>query len=169
MNIEFGCGDNPREGFLGCDIRPLPGVTFVCNAWEIADHVNRNSVSHVYSRHFFEHLTFEQADNTFRACREIMQPGAKLEIIVPDMAFHIGQWMNLDRASRMNPNGFSDLEWAIRGFWGHQRTDEHGSVWDTHKSGYDFPLLSKKLKQHGFRDVRRVDELPKNLTVEAFS
>jgi len=169
VNIEFGCGDKPRQGFLGCDIRPLPGVTYVCNAWEIADHVNRNSVSHIYSRHFFEHLTFEQADNTLRACHEIMQPGAILEIIVPDMAFHIGQWMNLDRASRMNPNGLSDEEWSIRGFWGHQRTDEHGSVWDTHKSGYDFPLLSKKLKQHGFRNVRRVDDSPKNLTVEAFS
>ena len=168
MKLEFGCGDNPREGFVGCDVRPLDNVQYVCDAWDIAKHVEKNSVTHIYSRHFFEHLTFKQADNTFAACHEIMASNGVFEIIVPDMLFHVRQWINADRDTTVNSNGVTDEEWAIKGFWGGQRVDEYGPNWDVHKSGYDFPLLRKKLAQHGFRQITRLPDLPKNLTVTAF-
>jgi predicted SAM-dependent methyltransferase len=167
MKLEFGCGDKPRPGFVGCDVRPLSNVQFVCDAWDISQHVKESSVTHIYSRHFFEHLTFEQADATFSACYDILAPGGVFEIIVPDMLFHVQQWINSDRDKTVNSNGMTDEEWAINGFWGRQRVDEHGPNWDVHKSGYDFPLLQKKLAQHGFRQIARLADLPKNLTVTA--
>ena len=55
LNIEFGCGENPtKENFKTCDIRNLPGVDFVCPAWDIDQHVKENSVDEIFSRHFFQ-------------------------------------------------------------------------------------------------------------------
>jgi predicted SAM-dependent methyltransferase len=53
--IYVGCGEDRREVFLHCDIRPLPGVDIVCNAWELSQHTQ--GVDEIYSRHMLEHLT----------------------------------------------------------------------------------------------------------------
>lgn len=168
MKIEFGCGDKLNPGFVGCDVRALPGVKYVCNAWEIADFVEPNSVERVHSRHFFEHLTFYDGSRTLKAWYNILKPDGMLSIIVPDMLFHINQWLNTNRANVSNTNGMTDEEWAMAGFWGWQNEAEEQEIWDVHKSGYDYPLLKKTLEKHGFKDVRRVDDLPKNLIVECF-
>jgi predicted SAM-dependent methyltransferase len=167
--LEFGCGDNtPREGFRGVDIRQYPHVKYVCNAWEIIDHVPANSVAHIYSRHFFEHLTFEQADKTIGAWKTILKDGGIIEMIVPDMLYHIAQWLDPDRRSRIVPGktGLSFQEHAQRGFWGHQR-EGMTNTWDLHKSGYDWPLLRDFLDHHGFTHIKRLESLPKNLHVIA--
>ena len=63
MKIEFGCGETPtKEGFMTCDIRDVPGVDFACPAWDIDKHVESNTVTDIFSRHFFEHLTFKQGE-----------------------------------------------------------------------------------------------------------
>ena len=63
MKIEFGCGATPtKTDFKTCDIRNLPGIDFVCPAWEISNHVQLNTVDEIFSRHFLEHLTFIQAN-----------------------------------------------------------------------------------------------------------
>ena len=56
------------------------------------------------------------------------------------------------------------LRQAIRGFWGTQRGDLD-DTWDVHKSGYDFALLRDLLEDARFVDVRRLEDMPKNLTV----
>jgi predicted SAM-dependent methyltransferase len=63
MDIEFGCGEAPTKvGYKTCDIRDVRGVDFVCNAWDIKKHVNEHTVDNIFSRHFFEHLTFPQGE-----------------------------------------------------------------------------------------------------------
>ena len=53
MKIEFGCGNRPtKQGFKTCDIRDVPGVDFVCPAWDIDLHVPTNSLDEIFSRHF---------------------------------------------------------------------------------------------------------------------
>ena len=39
---------------------------------------------------------------------------------------------------------------AIAGFWGWQRGE--GTVWDIHKSGYDFEMMRELLERFGFDD-----------------
>lgn len=171
MKLEFGCGDKtPKSGFMGVDIRAFPGVAFVCNAWEISEHVQPNVVEEIFSRHFFEHLTYEQAERTLTVWNSVLCPGGLLEIIVPDMIFHIQQWLspNRDQLRVGGNSGLTFEEHAIRGFWGHQR-DGFDEIWDVHKSGYDFPLLAKILGRHGFSDIARVPDAPKNLHVTARS
>jgi len=163
--LEFGCGDAPRRpDLLGVDIRALPTVAYVCNAWEIDQHVAPSSMDEIFSRHFFEHLTFEQAAVTLESWKTVLKPGGLVTMIVPDMAFHVQQWLNPARKTTINPNGMSDQEWAVSGFWGHQREGAY-DVWDVHKSGYDEALLRDFVTEHGYTNFMRIEDMPKNLHV----
>lgn len=168
LNIEFGCGETINKGFVGCDVREFPHVKYICNAWEIMDHgVEPDSVHCIYSRHFLEHLTLYEANKTLEVWNKILIPGGMLMITVPDVRFHMAQWMHPKRKELLNYSETMTVEqWAITGLWGHQRETDQGEVWDIHKSGYDFELLNDKLIQHGFKGIIRHEDLPKNLSVE---
>jgi predicted SAM-dependent methyltransferase len=145
MKIEFGCGETPTQpDFKTCDIRDLPGIDFVCAAWDIDKHVESNSVDEIFSRHFFEHLTFQQGERVLEVWHAILKPGGRCEMLVPNMTMHINQWLRRDTDR--------DIEHACAGFWGWQR-GEFDDVWDVHKSGYDEELLTKLVLRKGFVDV----------------
>lgn len=168
MKIEVGCGEKLSPGYIGCDVRNLPGVDYVCNAWELDEIIKRDSIEEIYSRHFLEHLTFPQVDRTLACWYNILEPGGKVRIIVPDMLFHIEQWLSETRDVDMTVDGKTSIEdRAIQGFWGKQREASEGEIWDFHKSGYDYRLLSKILFKHKFMSVRQVHEKAKNLHVVA--
>jgi predicted SAM-dependent methyltransferase len=150
MNIEFGCGDNPRNGYVGCDIRNLTNVKYVCNAWEITDFIEDNMVDRIYSRHFFEHLTFDQGRKTIDSWSKILKPNGECELILPDMDFHARQWLKFQ-------DNKEQMEHAHASIWGWQR--DSTSDWDIHKSGYNFNTLKKLLTEYGFHTITRLHEL----------
>jgi predicted SAM-dependent methyltransferase len=158
LKIEFGCGENPtKKEFMTSDIRDVPGVDFVCTAWDIEQHIQPNTVDEIFSRHFFEHLTFIQGEKVLQAWFNIMKSGARMEMMLPNMTFHIKQW--LDR---------NDMEHAKAGFWGWQREGEY-NVWDVHKSGYDFDLLKATVEAKGFTGVNLLRRAThKHLHIECF-
>jgi predicted SAM-dependent methyltransferase len=156
IGIEFGCGEKPtKPGFRTCDIRDVPGVDFVCPAWEIEHHVDANTVDEIFSRHFFEHVTFIQGEKVLQAWYNILKPGGKMEMMLPNMTFHINQWTTR-----------SNIKHAKAGFWGWQREGEH-NVWDVHKSGYDFELLEETLLKHKFYNIKSLrSKKDKHLHIE---
>ena len=146
MKIEFGCGATPtKKGFKTCDIRDVPGVDFVCSALEIGKHVDANTVDEIFSRHFFEHLSFGQGKAMLRIWKSILKPSGKCEMILPNMSFHIQQWQR--RSSK------TELDHAKAGFWGWQR-DEFTDTWDMHKSGYDNETMKDLLEEIGFDNIQ---------------
>lgn len=150
MNIEFGCGETPtKSGYKTCDIRKLPGVDYVCNVWDIDKHVEENSVDNIFSRHLFEHLTFPQGEYTLDVWKKILKPGGVCEMMLPNMAFHLDQWIN----KRNNPKEFSH---CMAGLWGWQR-GLFDDVWDVHKSGYDKQSLQALVMKKGFRNYESLD------------
>lgn len=143
MRIEFGCGENPtKRGFLTCDIRNLPRIDFVCPAWEIESFVAKNSVKEIFSRHFFEHLTFSQGEKLLESWYNILEPGGVCGIMLPNMEFHIQQWIKGE-----------DLNWCRAGFWGWQRGDFTDS-WDVHKSGYNKNQLRDLLLSKNYKNIK---------------
>jgi len=143
MKIEFGCGEKPtKKEFKNCDIRDVPGVDYVCPAWEIEKFVQPNTVDEIFSRHMFEHLTFIQGEKVLEAWLNILKPGGIMEMKLPNMTFHINQW-----------NTRSDIKHAKAGFWGWQREGET-EVWDVHKSGYDIQMLKELLIEKGYTNIR---------------
>ena len=146
MKIEFGCGGKPtKEGFKTCDIRNLPGIDFVCPSWEIDKHVENNSVDEIFSRHFFEHLTFMQGEKQLEVWYNILKPNGVCEMMLPNMTYHIQQWINRSNEREINH--------AMAGFWGWQR-GTFDDVWDVHKSGYDEELLTRLVEKKGFVNIQ---------------
>jgi len=162
IGLEFGCGNKPRKPeYLGVDIRSLPNVTYVCNAWEIHQHVKFNTIDNIFSRHFFEHLTFYQADLTLKSWYKILKSGGKIEMIVPNMEFHIRQWLNPNRKTVGK-----DERHAIAGFWGWQREDDPHNFWDVHKSGYDYNLLKDFVTDRNYINCVRIKSREADLHVK---
>lgn len=150
MKIEFGCGENPSKvGFKTCDIRNLPGIDFVCEAWNIGELIEESSVDEIFSRHFFEHLTFRQGEMLLDAWYNILKPNGIVEMITPNMTYHFKQWIN--RSSE------KEFLHARAGLWGWQRGSAE-EIWDVHKSGYDFESISKLLFRKKFKDIKLVSE-----------
>jgi predicted SAM-dependent methyltransferase len=145
MKIEFGCGETPtKRDFKTCDIRNVPGVDYVCPAWDIDALVEDNTVDEIFSRHFFEHLTFKQGEVILEKWYKILKPGGICEMMLPNMAVHIEQWIN-----RRNNQ---EIKHAMAGFWGWQR-GAFDDTWDVHKSGYDKELLTALVSKKGFIDI----------------
>ena len=172
IGLEFGSGENPkRKNFKTVDVRNLPNVSYVCKSWEISMLIDENTVDEIFSRHFFEHLTFEQGRKTLTAWYNILKKNGKVEMIIPDMEHHIKQWLDLNRKTkevkRSGGNNSTFQKEAIKGFWGGQRGDLE-DTWDIHKSGYDFNLLKELLEQHGFKNVERIKDAPKNLHIVCY-
>ena len=143
MQLEFGCGERPtRPGYSTCDIRDLPGIDYVCAAWDIHLHIEPNTVTNVWSRHVLEHLTFPQGRMWLTACLDILEPGGEQAICLPNMRFHIQQWLRGDQ-----------LEHARAGFWGWQREGDH-KLWDVHKSGYTDDQLIALVHELGYENAR---------------
>lgn len=162
MKIEFGCGETPtKSGYKTCDIRNVPGVDFVCPAWEIDKHVTENSVDEIFSRHFFEHLTFKQGEIVLDKWFLILKSGGKCEMMLPNMSFHIDQWLH----KRNEPK---QLRHAKAGFWGWQR-GEFDDVWDIHKSGYDREMLTMLLEEKKFIKIKSLaKDTSKHLHLEFY-
>ena len=146
MKIEFGCGEKPtRLGYKTCDVRDLPGIDFVCPAWKIDKLVQPGSVEEIFSRHFFEHLTFAQGEKVLEQWYNILRSKGVCEMLLPNMSYHIAQWQRRSTQREINH--------AKAGFWGWQR-GEFDDVWDVHKSGYDKELLINLVESKGFINVK---------------
>lgn len=90
IKLDFGCGPNKKDGFLGVDIIGFKGVDFVVDVgsakWPWAD----NSVSEAHASHFLEHLTnlndkWERV-HFFNELYRVMEKGAKCTLIFPHWA-----------------------------------------------------------------------------------
>ena len=168
MKIEFGGGKSPKKiNWIQCDIQDLPNIDIVCDAWKITDHVEKNSVEEIYSRHFLEHLTFAQAEACIKSWSAILKPDGKIQIIVPNLEWHFKQFFDPQRHEKKIGNTNETIfERAVSGLYGKQ-TNGLEEVWDVHKSGWDFEMLEKLLSDNNFKDIRRVEDLIKNLNIIA--
>ena len=165
MQLEFGGGETPRQKtYTQVDVRKLNDNTIVCNAWDIEKHVKKNTVTDIYSRHFFEHLTHDQAKRTLDAWFNLCKDDARIVLLCPNMNLHLWQWNNWDKLTEEQKNH------CRAGFWGWQREGDE-SAWDLHKSGYDFPKLKELVEQHKFKNIKKMmpdGPQDKHLAVEFF-
>jgi predicted SAM-dependent methyltransferase len=169
LMLDVGCGEaGPHAGHVGVDIRPLKGIGLLSQAWTIEQHLPAESVSAFYSRHTLEHLTFPQVKNTLKSWYRLLKPGGRVHLIVPDLAFHIQQFLDLrpPSPSPANPR-WTQRQHALAGFYGWQRQADH-KLWDVHKSGHTVELLDELFTEAGFVRYQRLPNQPWHLDVEAF-
>ena len=167
MKIEFGGGKNIRPGFVPCDVRPLGHIEYVCNCWEIDQHVPESSVEEIYSRHMFEHLTFQQGRMALMSWHRILKVDGKVNLVMPDFKYHAEEYIKYYNNRDLNPKTMPGFQHAIASIFGWQREGEDTGfftsdkkLWDVHKSGYDEISLKQLVESYGYKNFER-QENPK--------
>jgi predicted SAM-dependent methyltransferase len=79
--LDLGCGPAKKEGYLGIDKLPLPGVDFVTDMESGLSFLPDNSVDEIYTSHFIEHIN--NLELLLKECHRVLKPRGKLEIYVP--------------------------------------------------------------------------------------
>lgn len=83
LKVDFGCGPNTREGFVGVDSIPFDGVKYVFDAahdtWPFED----NSIDEANASHFLEHLDQPERIVFLNTLWDKLKNGGKATIICP--------------------------------------------------------------------------------------
>lgn len=81
LRIDIGCGGAKREGFIGLDNVPGPQVDFVLDLTKDRFPFDDQTVDHVFSSHFLEHvkIPFHVFQEIARVCKD----GATIEFWTP--------------------------------------------------------------------------------------
>ncbi len=156
LQLDFGCGENPRKGFVGIDVRELKGVQYVIPSWEADRHFKAESVDEIHSRYMLQHLTFTQAFQTLRVWFALLKPSAVCEIVVPDFNYYCQSYLRISQKDLCEEDA-ATLEQCLIGIWGRQRNCFHDNF-DVHKSGYDFKFLCSMFLKAGFKTVFRIND-----------
>lgn len=83
MKIDIGCGSSKKDGFVGIDIQNIPGVDLLLDLSREQLPFDDNSVSEVYSSHFFEHLGIDSVQRILEEIYRVCLDGSIVKIRVP--------------------------------------------------------------------------------------
>jgi predicted SAM-dependent methyltransferase len=157
--VNIAPGGTGRPGWINVDIRRWPGVNCVYDCRRSLPFPEA-SARGIFCEHFVEHLDYgEELPLFLRECFRVLQPGAALRVIVPDMekylaAYARGGWEELIRIRPLAPN----LEDHYTKARYQTRAELINHVFRQgfeHKFAYDFETLSLRLRQAGFRSAER--------------
>jgi len=143
--LHLGCGGNVMPGWANVDAEGGPGVI----AWDLRKPLPAADATfdYVFSEHFIEHVTRDEALRLLRECVRVLKPGGVLRTSTPDLRKLIEEY----QAGRLDE--WRDMQWlpgtpckllneGMR-LWGHQFV-------------YDEPELRLLLAEAGFAAVERV-------------
>jgi len=150
--LEIGGGGKKRKGFLQVDIRDLPNVDFNTECWKVP--LPDNSVSLVYGRHVFEHLTQEEADLSLKEWTRLLAPGGQVHMILPDLEFHAKQLLQPGNSLFLKTK--TNFEHAMAAFYG-WKGDAMRHQWGYTKNTIRELFLSSGFGIVEFKDTRACD------------
>jgi SAM-dependent methyltransferase len=148
--INLGCGPNHVDGWINIDFFGVKGIDYPADL-RYPLKIDSNSVDGIFSEH---------TDQLLREAYRVMKPGARIRIVVPDVALFISnyhekndvwfaQWEkyyfsaspDAERRQRRLGSPIEALSFV---------TQEYG-----HQSCWDFQALSSYLGKNGFVDIVR--------------
>lgn len=150
MKLNLGCGPHSLAGWLNIDIEfPIdPISTYLKHDLSKGlpfNHHTDERIQFIYSEHFLEHLTKEQAEKLLRDCFRVLLPGGVIRISMPDL-MHL---MEMYRAGNINwtpecwkPKTPCQMVNEGMRLWGHQY------LWDLYE-------ITDTLKKIGFTNISR--------------
>jgi predicted SAM-dependent methyltransferase len=110
-----------------------------------------NSTDLIFSSHFLEHLTRDEALVHLTECHRIMKPGAVMRTAVPDAQLLIRKYRDdtihdFDHVSQ----GCEDAKTPLAAMW-------EVLLGGDHKMIYDFETMKELMLKAGFTDIKRSD------------
>jgi predicted SAM-dependent methyltransferase len=140
--LQLGAGNHPLPGWANLD---LSGDSVI---WDLTKPIPAapGSIRFVYSEHFIEHVSRDDAQRILANCFAAMAPGAAIRISTPDLAKVIEDYQSGTLVAmpwgEWFPSSLCRMVNEALHLWGHQFV-------------YDEAELSSALRDAGFRRVRR--------------
>jgi SAM-dependent methyltransferase len=174
LYVQFGSGFSAPDGWLNFDASPtlrferLPvlGRFYTRNAQRFPAGVRYGDVlrglpvaaetcAGVYCSHVLEHLALADADAALREVQRCLQPGGTFRLVLPDLEQIARDYLaarDVRAAHQFMESSYLGTKTRPRGLGGVLRAwlgnSAHLWMWDERS-------LGDKLREHGFRDIRR--------------
>lgn len=155
IRLNLGSGRDYRPGWYNID-HYFPGQIDVNNDIVTLPSFQANFADEMLSSHSLEHLGKHEAMEAVRRWLEVLKPGGKLTIIVPNIPVQMRVWLEAYEAGEPDVWGFRSQT-----IWGNQNSDG-----EFHRYGYDIDSLYKLLEDAGFVDITIKLEPGKDLDFE---
>lgn len=151
LKANIGCFTNMFHNWVNIDILPLHDFAKQ-NKYKFMQKDVREglpfvdqSVDLLYSSHFIEHLTYEEAFSFLKECRRVLKTGGVFRLMMPDAELLVDKYYNaamhsFDEISHGPFYGQLDRLWSF--------------LCSGHKSAYDFNIIQNMAKLIGF-EVKR--------------
>lgn len=143
--LHLGSGPNLLQGWANLDLEGPLG-TIECDLTKPLP-LTAGSIRYVYSEHFIEHITREEALRLLSNVHAAMAPGGVIRLSTPDLAKAVAEY----QAGRLDE--WHDMGWKpetpcrlmneVMRLWGHQFV-------------YDWPEMKGLLEEAGFCSVQRM-------------
>lgn len=150
--LNIGCGTDYKKGWTNIDNNSDNNIEKLDLNWDLRNPLphKAGSVDYIYSEHFFEHLTPEEADSMIKSLMNLLKPGGVMRIAMPDLEVVVNTYLNIpldkDPVLKSHPLDFikTPAEWMNMSF-----------RWWGHKWLYDYQELTRRLNDAGYKKVTR--------------
>lgn len=147
LQLHLG-GWEVKQGWTIVNVEDRPGVDVRSTVTGLSMFPDGSAVE-IYASHVYEHLGYqEELPRAFAEARRVLMPGGRLRISVPDMEVLCQLFLHPNAQASANEQ-FKIMRMMMGG---------QMEPFDFHKVGFSHNILVALLKEHGFREFRRVDD-----------
>ncbi|MEM2103439.1 MAG: class I SAM-dependent methyltransferase [Candidatus Bathyarchaeia archaeon] len=137
LRLDIGCGEGPKRGNIGVDLRKKSSVDIVADARMLP--FKDESFDHVYSSHLIEHFSHQEVKQVLVEWVRVLKKHGVIEIRCPDLRARALLFF-------LNPS------WQnVKNIYGGQ-----DYVGNQHKCGFSYGLLKQVLESCGIKNIKRV-------------
>jgi predicted SAM-dependent methyltransferase len=145
--VNLGCGYRPMKGWVNVDRARGPDVQVVWNLTEGLPFPD-SSCSAVFSEHFIEHISKEDAARFLRECCRVLKSGGVLRISTPDAELFLRSYAG-DKEFLAHTSFTQEIDTPV------DRVNYMMREYGQHLWSYDAELLTLMLKRAGFGKIVR--------------
>ncbi|HKR02268.1 MAG TPA: methyltransferase domain-containing protein [Pyrinomonadaceae bacterium] len=144
--LHLGCGGNLLPGWANVDLDAAEGVIQHDLTEPLPLH--SETVKFIYSEHFIEHITRDQALALLRECQRVLTPDGVIRLSTPNLKKLLNEY------SARRTTEWSDVDWHPSTPC--QMVNEGMRLWG-HQFVYDPDEIVLLLNEAGFQHITKVD------------
>lgn len=152
VKLNIGCGTDYKRGWINIDNNSDNNIEKLDLNWDLRNPLpfGDGTVDFIFNEHFFEHLKVEEALPVMQDLLRVLKPGGVVRIAMPDLEVVVDNYLHtpLDEDPVIKEFNIDFVktraEWINMSFrwWGHQWL-------------YDWEELQRRLKESGFKKIKR--------------